>query len=561
MLPLLDSNGNVVSNATSIIDSMIIEASDPAFDVKIRCTPSKLDEAIMESLSEISILDSNIDVNLSSYVPKIYGITSRKLANLNPDFNPYAECIIAFIDQWCMNGGALDGFRYSYEMVSTKRSWFVQRNILNEPNYSHNGLSWNLYGNGMSVLVYRETPDQLNELVAETNIVKTAINFEDGSAKKFLEDALVWFAKHKTRTGRNIKIYGAYPSIKDAIKMDKYSLMAKYKHDEDTIYWGGLFSTYSNFTQWEYHPGKMPNEIDKTREHFLNTSFVSDGNENIIDRISNSESIRLDEVSNDSLIKYLPSELEIIEEDFLSLYSLKTEINSSKRTAVHDLFAWAALNPASLSQTILKYRLMADIANSTLFFNIKRDVDASITSDIAGTYSIQGSNFFSLEQIGDDWFIKCSDLFGDTQSFNLTLEYRLPFDALPNQEDFDIIDLSDEPSTTNTSSANLMKDPALIGEDLTKTSSMYTQPMNEVNEFGPISGISIDPKKPLYTAAGLAEAAAQAKIYDEMITPPETSYGKLRYTGKVLDITSLAKNRIASANPIGDELITPDLIS
>ena len=45
---------------------------------------------------------------------------------------------------------------FKYEIISTKRSWYVQNNILSESEYSRNGLSWNLYGNGFSIFVYFE---------------------------------------------------------------------------------------------------------------------------------------------------------------------------------------------------------------------------------------------------------------------------------------------------------------------------------------------------------------------------------------------------------------------
>ena len=48
------------------------------------------------------------------------------------------------------------------------------------------------------------------------------------------------------------------------------------------------------------------------------------------------------------------------------------------------------------------------------------------------------------------------------------------------------------------------------------------------------------------------------KIFEEMITPPESSYGKESYKGTILDITSIGKRNAAAKNPIGDENLTPD---
>ena len=398
---LLNDDGNIVDNATEIIDSLlpIIDSSKENYNSinQAGCVPSVLDGKIISALADIATADKNGIEALKNYQPKVYGITSRKLADLKPDFNPIAECIVAFVDQWCSNGGASvgseelsawilgkgwtgggregfthtagstdplqerkefkangkylikyeitnyvsghidinvgglkienikasgyssniftksdslivrpsndfsgtlkisikmnDGSTYGYEIVSTKRSWYGQRKILTDSDDTRNGLSWNLYGQGMSLLVYKNTIDQLNEFSQQEDIVRTSINLEDGSAKVFIEDAQEWFNNHKTRDGRNIKIYGVYPNLKTVLSKSKYELMALYRDDTSVVYWGGLFSNYPNFTQWEYHPGMMPNEVYKVRQEYLNASFVSDGNEDIFEKISNSEDI------------------------------------------------------------------------------------------------------------------------------------------------------------------------------------------------------------------------------------------------------------------------------
>jgi hypothetical protein len=680
---LLNDDGNIVDNATAIIDSLlpVIDSSKENYNSinQAGCIPSVLDNKIISALSSIADADKNGIDALKSYQPKVYGITSRKLADLNSDFNPIAECIVAFVDQWCSNGGASigseelsawvlgkgwaggglagfshsagstdplqerkeykvdqkylikydisnyvsgyieinvgglklenikasgytsnifiksdslvvrpsndfigtlkisiklnDGSTYGYEIVSTKRSWYGQRKILTDADDSHNGLSWNLYGNGMSLLVYKNTVDQLNEFSQQADIVRTSINLEDGSAKVFIEDAQEWFNKHKTRDGKNIKIYGVYPNLKTVLSKSKYELIAMYRDDVSVVYWGGLFSNYPNFTQWEYHPGMMPNEVYKVRQEYLNSSFVSDGNENLLDKITNNEAITYSEAksrsnpfgnalefitgSNDNIERYLAADIEMIEEDFISFYTLKTNINTSKRIFIKDIFTWAIANPASLKQTIMYYQVQGDLTNTTLFFNVARDLNTVINTDEQEA-SIRGSNIFSLVTQNGEYLLSCVDMFGETLTFNLNNSFRLPFDYLPSDDDFDIINLSD--NEYNESTENPLENTSQIADELTKTSQLYTRPVNEVNEFGPLTAIDINPRNLLPNIDALANEISRERIFEEMITPPDSIYGKEAYKGTVLDITTAGKRNAAAKSPIGDENVTPDLI-
>lgn len=678
---LLNNDGNIVENATEIIDSQlpVVDSSKENYNSinQAECVPSVLDGKIISALSDISTADTTGIESLKKYNPKIYGITSRRLSDLNKDFNPIAECIVAFVDQWCANGGASigseelsewvlgggwvggglsgfshsagsveplrdrkefkvnqkylikyevndyvsgsfeinaggikienikasgytsnifnksesleirptidfignikisikqnDGSTYGYEIVSTKRSWYGQRKILTDYDDAHNGLSWNLYGNGMSILVYKNTIDQLNEFSQQADIVRTSINLEDGSAKVFIQDAQEWFNKHKTRDGKNIKIYGVYPNLKTVLSKSKYELIAEYKDDLSVVYWGGLFSNYPNFTQWEYHPGYMPNEVYKIRQEYLNTSFVSDGNEYLLENIENNESILKSEAKsrsnpfsklvdfvtgdNNNIERYLASDIEMIEEDFISFYNLKTNINTSKRIAIKDIFNWGKENPYSLKQTIMYYQIQGDLENTTLFFNISRDLETIINSD-EQEVKITGSSIFELISQNGEYYLTCVDMFGETLSFNINNSYRLPFDYLPSDDDFDIINLTDNEYIESTE--NPLENTSQIIDDLSKTSESYTRPFNEVNEFGPLTSLDIDPKKILPNVEALANEISREKIFEEMITPPESSYGKESYKGTILDITSIGKRNAAAKNPIGDENLTPD---
>ncbi|MFA5404756.1 MAG: hypothetical protein WC358_07460 [Ignavibacteria bacterium] len=527
--------------------------------------------------SNAFVVGASVDTSKLKYHPKVYGELSRRIAKLDDDFRPFAECIVAFIDQWTINGGANDGRKYGYEICSTVRSWYVQQNIITGPEYKQNGLSWSLYKKALSINVYYLEEDQISEISGSISLVKKPINFEDGSARKFIEDAQAWFGLHKTRTGVNIKIYGVYPDLKTAVRKSKATLKNEYMESYDTVFWGGLFSTYSNFTNWEYHPQMMPNEVWRLRQNFLNNSFVGDGNEDIVDLIDLCESITVKEAENSlgpgelwskivgkmggvnppsvpELVKYLSTTLEIMEEDFISLYNLKVNINTSKKYQVENLFDWAKTNPYSLQQTITLYRLSGDTTNSVLFYRLQQEIGNTIIYK-DGIPVLQNASSFQLEEDeGGNYTLTCKDMFGDTLRFPLDYEFVLPADYMPDSSDFDLIDLSDVDADINPD--NPMALAAGAGEEISNNASALNG--GGVNEFGPLSSIDINPSKALYNADAIADAIFRNKIYNEMITPP-MAVDNSKSKG-ILDITVLGKRLVAGLNSKANEMIQPDKI-
>ena len=595
-MELLNSEGNIVDNATEIIDSFFNFNESPSPLIPITdfpCSMTALQRKIKDAINGIEVADNSdnielfgsnafvvgasVDTSKLKYHPKVYGELSRRIAKLDDDFRPFAECIVAFIDQWTINGGANDGRKYGYEICSTVRSWYVQQNIITGPEYKQNGLSWSLYKKALSINVYYLEEDQISEISGSISLVKKPINFEDGSARKFIEDAQAWFGLHKTRTGVNIKIYGVYPDLKTAVRKSKATLKNEYMESYDTVFWGGLFSTYSNFTNWEYHPQMMPNEVWRLRQNFLNNSFVGDGNEDIVDLIDLCESITVKEAENSlgpgelwskivgkmggvnppsvpELVKYLSTTLEIMEEDFISLYNLKVNINTSKKYQVENLFDWAKTNPYSLQQTITLYRLSGDTTNSVLFYRLQQEIGNTIIYK-DGIPVLQNASSFQLEEDeGGNYTLTCKDMFGDTLRFPLDYEFVLPADYMPDSSDFDLIDLSDVDADINPD--NPMALAAGAGEEISNNASALNG--GGVNEFGPLSSIDINPSKALYNADAIADAIFRNKIYNEMITPP-MAVDNSKSKG-VLDITVLGKRLVAGLNSSVNEMIQPDKI-
>lgn len=595
-MELLNSEGNIVDNATEIIDSFFNFNESPSPLIPITdfpCSMTALQRKIKDAINGIEVADNSdnielfgsnafvvgasVDTSKLKYHPKVYGELSRRIAKLDDDFRPFAECIVAFIDQWTINGGANDGRKYGYEICSTVRSWYVQQNIITGPEYKQNGLSWSLYKKALSINVYYLEEDQISEISGSISLVKKPINFEDGSARKFIEDAQAWFGLHKTRTGVNIKIYGVYPDLKTAVRKSKATLKNEYMESYDTVFWGGLFSTYSNFTNWEYHPQMMPNEVWRLRQNFLNNSFVGDGNEDIVDLIDLCESITVKEAENSlgpgelwskivgkmggvnppsvpELVKYLSTTLEIMEEDFISLYNLKVNINTSKKYQVENLFDWAKTNPYSLQQTITLYRLSGDTTNSVLFYRLQQEIGNTIIYK-DGIPVLQNASSFQLEEDeGGNYTLTCKDMFGDTLRFPLDYEFVLPADYMPDSSDFDLIDLSDVDADINPD--NPMALAAGAGEEISNNASALNG--GGVNEFGPLSSIDINPSKALYNADAIADAIFRNKIYNEMITPP-MAVDNSKSKG-ILDITVLGKRLVAGLNSKANEMIQPDKI-
>lgn len=577
---LLDSAGNIVLDAYKIIDAYLdhqpIEYPLQGL-ANFPCAPTVMQENIQLAFGDLQSADSSDLSNLSSYTSKIYGHTSKKIADLDSSFIPYAEAIVAFIYYWCQSGGANDGRKYGFDLISTKRSWFTQQNIITGSDFSENGLSWSLYGKGLSISVFYYELDQLSELAKSEELIKKPINFEDGSAKTFIEDAQKWFTLHAMSNGRHVKIYGIYPDLKTAIKKDKYKLQAEYMLDSDTVFWGGLFSTYSNYTTWEYHPQLMPNEVWKVRQEYLNTCFVSDGNQNIIDLIEANESISYaeadsklsDELSSSalsliginrtvSITKYLNTVLEVIEEDLISLYLLKQNINSSIQYSTVDLFKWAYNNPCSLALTILYNRVICDMHFAALLHLISLESNISITFDANDVPSIN-SSYFSIVMVDDsNYCLKFTGSLGEDVLYNLSDLFKLPCDVMISTSDFDLIDLlgatQDTISNTNSDYSDLSK----ISDEISKLASLVKDPLNNVNEHGTLSGISVNPRKVLYRAEAIAKEANRIRNYNEMITPPD-GYNK-KSSSAVVDVTAAGKYLLAKSNSSVNEMIKPDAI-
>ena len=581
-MELLNSLGNIVDDATSIIDNYFAFDESRYSNIPITdipCSESETERILLKTINNVLPVRDNSDASaILSYSPKIYGELSRKLVNLDDSFRPFAECIVAFIDQWCSNGGVKDGRVFGYEICSTKRSWFVQQNIITGNQYRDNGLSWSLYGKSISINVYYLEDDQLSELSGVVSKVKKQINFEDGTAKTFIEDAQSWFNSHKTRTGVNVKVYGVYPDLETAIKTDKNVMEYNYRKVEDTVFWGGLFSTYSNFTTWEYHPGLMPNEVWKPRQSFLNSSFVDDGNENIVDRIDAFESITYSEAESTlsynpltaladlitgtkpvEIIKYLSTTLEIMEEDFISLYNLKVNINTSSSYPVLALFKWAVANQYSLKQTILNYRLSGDTKNSSLFYLISQNLSEDILVASDDTPSMKYGTAFKIVEDDGSFYLSCKDMFGDDQLFSITSTYKLPCDYMPDSADFDLIDFPEVDSSDDNSvnPGNQLDGTSVIGKEITDMAATL-KGNDGVNEFGPISGIEIDPRKALYNADAIAKSIFRAKNYNEMITPPDSH--SIPKSTAILDVTTLGKRFVASKTSKVNEMIQPDRV-
>jgi hypothetical protein len=373
----------------------------------------------------------------------------------------------------------------------------------------------------------------------------------------------------------NVKIYGAYPDTNTAIRKGKFALEDEYLTSSDTVFWAGLFSTYSNFTSWEYHPGLMPNEVWKIRQSYLNTCFVSDGNQNILDRIEACENITYSEAKarqfsdplssvvsylggnlNVELIKYLSTSLEIMEEDFLSLYNLKVNINTSSQYTVDSLFKWAKANPYSLLQTLTLYRLKADVESSVLFYLISNEIDNEILyNDNGDPYLVQSSAFKITSDDQGEFYLNCTDMFNDSLTFPFTKIYVLPCDDMPDSSDFDLIDLN---GMTEDEAGNPLDNAQLTTAEISKTASALSTPTGGINEFGPLTAIVVDPRKLLYNADTLADSIYRTKNYNEMITPPDqpnTSSSKA-----ILDVTVIGKRLVADLTSKVNEMIQPDKV-
>lgn len=305
---------------------------------------------------------------------KLFNENSNNLNELKPDFLPIASHLINFISYWVSTNSG-----YGYDVVCTKRSWHSQKHITTIEDDRKNGLSWYLYGNAISINVFQKITDNIVDNESSTEYTKNTINFKDNSAVKFISDCQDWLINNPIN-GNIVKIFGVYPNIKSNINANILSLIEKYKDDPYVVYWGGLFNAGSNFSHWEWHPGYLPSDIYLVRQDFLNTAF---------DNIDLIEKIQIENV-NGTVPTYLDDELEILEEDYLSIWNLKNKINISTPYNIPNLFKWAKSNPHSLKQAYVIYRLKGDYNNANLFNILINEINnySFVDNELTGSGSI-----------------------------------------------------------------------------------------------------------------------------------------------------------------------------
>ena len=166
-------------------------------------------QSLKRSLAKKRDYSSSID-ELNTYSPRIYGKHSNDIDSLDPGFIPYANHLLAFISYWVSVN-----VDYDYEVVITRRSWYSQKKVTTIYEDYKNGLSWYLYGNAISINVFKKKFNELFTTNSSEDVVRETINFKDGSARKFILDANDWFIKNKLTINseeRIVKIFGIFPS-------------------------------------------------------------------------------------------------------------------------------------------------------------------------------------------------------------------------------------------------------------------------------------------------------------------------------------------------------------
>lgn len=465
---------------------------------------------------------------------KIYKENSTEISNLDSTFQTIINHFITFLDEWIASNTS-----YSYEIISTGRSWYNQKQVTTIAEDKQNGLSWYLYGKAISINIYTKTSDQLSTTYDSSDYTKNTINFTDGSAKTFIVAAQTWF-KSNLLNGNIVKIYGVYPDIATTLTMTSAELTAAHLNDEYTIYWGGLFSGYSNFTHFEWHPGYLTTEIYKIRNNYLNTCY------NGYDILTNISS----EIPSSS-IQYLDDTIEMIEEDYLSVWKLKNEISLNKSYNLIDVFTWALSNTHTLSQAIIYYTLIGDYNNKTFFQYIQDEISSITVTNTDGIYTLNSSNFTLTYDETSEFTITYYNEFEEEITLNSTDTYVLPYDD-PTEaidQDFDLSVLEDSSSDTDTLT-NISTN--MILSELS-SANQYVNPSFNINEHGMIGDLSINVGK-LVTSIDDAQSTVNgALIFEEMITPPNQK-DTTRHRG-VLDISQIVKN--IKASDYSEEMIVP----
>lgn len=491
-------------------------------------------------------------VNLSSSYVKIYGEASNKLSSLTPSFVPYAQHILNFIDHWCKTNS-----EYKYELICTRRSWHSQKKVTTINDDEKNGLSWYLYGNAISINVYKAVQNKLFEGGDVGDSLHESLNFNDGSAKKFIVDAQEWFINNPISingSSRTLKIFGIYPNLSKCINVPISTLFSKYLHDEDVIYWGGIFSSGSNFSHWEWHPGYMPNEIWKIREDFLNNAFYGFDFDSLFD----------EEIQGTTFVKkFLSGNSEIIEEDFLSLIKLKIKINLSKEYSILDLFNWAKDNPRSLNQMINFYKISGDYNNYNLFQIINAMAPfASISYDIEGNLILLAGGLLSaINTDQGTFYYEFYNEFGEKIQLPSDTTYILPVDHKLLDIDFNLTELNiDEdfkPAYSDTMSDVSM---AQVIKNIDDTANLNPNVKFDINEHGMLGDISIMPEK-LLTLEEMKNMAMKQYVFEEMITPPNQVIISSTKNPRIIDLNKLLVNKNVKISNKVDEMINPSELS
>lgn len=483
---------------------------------------------------------------------KIYGEHSNSLDSLDISFNPYANHILNFIKNWVMVN-----VEYGYEIVSCKRSWYSQKKVTTIYDDNKNGLSWYLYGNAISINVFKKINDQLFEGGSSEDYIKQPLSFIDGSAKTFIVEAQKWFVSNPINidgSDRVLKIFGIYPSIKECINASIIELSAQYKNDPDVVYWGGLFSGHSNFTHWEWHPGYLPNEIWKKREIFLNECFSE---LDIVEIISS-------EKQNSTFEKiYLKNNVELLEEDFLSLISLKMNINLSKEYTIVDMLQWVTKNPASVSQMIKYFQVVGDYNNTALLKTISSvSRSATIQYDSNNNPILLGTNDLLRLVSSDDGSFSFEFYNEFSEKITVGGDYSLilPVDSKLLEDEFDVIDLTIEDVVFDTYSETLTEvSTKQIIDNISSSANVNSNVMFDINEHGMLDNISIDPSRILGNIEDIEKNILGQMVFEEMITPPNQVIITKTKTPKVLDISKINNNDASIKNNL-DEMLTPNML-
>lgn len=468
---------------------------------------------------------------------KIFGEASNEISSLDLGFQPIANHLISFLEYYCKTNN-----QYSYEVISTSRSWYTQKKVTTNPVDARNGHSWYLYGKAISINIYKNIEDSISTDYSETDYIRNTINIKDGSSTEVMTACQEWFINN-TLNGNIVKIYGLYPNIKTTIKFSNSELMAIHKDDPYVIYWGGLFSSGPNYTHFEWHPGYAPNEVYLMRDMYLNNIY----GENDVVSI-------LDEEIPDDQLQYTSDELEILEEDLVAVWKLKCEISNNRSYNIIQLIDWAKKNPKSLSMASKYYYMLGDYNNRSLFNILLNDV-ATIGYDYpSNLLSINGSDLKVQYDKYGNYTINFYNEFEELIKIGSSNEYIVPLDNAYDNEDFNIdLNLTNNSNGKMYNSTLTSETEEGIFSEIALTSKVVVNPKFEVNEHGMLNDITISPLR-MMDQKDTIKLINNSMIFEEMITPPNMKNIK-KSTKKILDISKISTN-INTSN-YSEEMINP----